>query len=254
MSPAADGKTRVKATTKLSHLKFMQKAAAKAKIAAVIATPADSSTTALPGAIPSEPPSKDAEQWSTVNGRQIGGCRVITEDAPPPGALLGRISFGAFNPTVDALQAAGESVQATAAAAAAAAAAQSPADTSSTISDAAMAATLFSNRQKASEGDTALAGTAKSSTPRAEAARNEAMASMTGIATGPEHARPSPTATLTGIGNQENTGVLSLTPDAVTVEKPSHNRGQKKKQGRGLREGEEDIAPLRLPKRKKHGR
>lgn len=49
--------------------------------------------------------SGETERWSAADGQAGRGCRVIVEDAPPPGASLGRLSFGAFNPTIEALQA-----------------------------------------------------------------------------------------------------------------------------------------------------
>ncbi len=48
-------------------------------------------------------PAEDPDRW-TAAGAQLNGCRVIAEDAPLPGALIGHMSFGAFNPAVEALQ------------------------------------------------------------------------------------------------------------------------------------------------------
>lgn len=235
-------KPRVKATVKLAHLKFMQKAAAKAKpvaipIAAERETPANDSAV----------PSGDVEQWSAADGCRGGGCRVIVEDAPPPGAPLGRFSFGAFNSTVEALQAATEAAQAAPAATAA------QADVSVSISDATMAATLGGSSQEGPGGN-ATVTTPADSTSRAAAARKEALASMRGVAVGREQSGLRQAAASGSHYADDGSGLLSLLPTAARPEKLSQPRGGKKKHGRGLRDGEEDIAPLRQPKRKKHGR
>lgn len=48
-----------------------------------------------------EPKPEDAE-W-VAEGSQ-GGCILVCEPDPPPGALLGRMGFGGFNPDAEKLQ------------------------------------------------------------------------------------------------------------------------------------------------------
>jgi len=50
---------------------------------------------------PEEPMAEDA-QW--VSERSQKGCILIYENDPPPGALLGHMAFGGFNPETERLQ------------------------------------------------------------------------------------------------------------------------------------------------------
>ena len=52
-----------------------------------------------------EAPAEDRDRWTAAGGGAApDSCCVIAEDAPLPGAALGHMSFGAFNPAVEALQ------------------------------------------------------------------------------------------------------------------------------------------------------
>lgn len=238
------GKARVKATTKLAHLKFMQKAAAKAETAAK-ATAADKE--AEPSTVEQAVASGASEHWTTGGSRQAGGCQVIIEDAPPPGAPLGRLSFGAFNPAIEALQAATD----TAAAAQPAAQAASRNGTADAISDEAMAATLGGNAPGVSNNTSATVAPA-SGASRAEAARKEALASMTR----PQLGRINSPADKPVSNHADNSnGLLPLSPTVAKLEEATpYGSSKKQKHRRGLLEGEQYIAPLRHMKRKKHGR
>lgn len=50
---------------------------------------------------PGEPLAEDA-QW--VSEKSQKGCILIYEPDPPPGALLGHMAFGGFNPETERLQ------------------------------------------------------------------------------------------------------------------------------------------------------
>ncbi|CAL5227237.1 g10161 [Coccomyxa viridis] len=62
-------------------------------------TRAASSTTDI-----QEAPSKSSEDERWVARTPQGGCIVISEPDPPPGALLGHMTFGGFNPALEQLQ------------------------------------------------------------------------------------------------------------------------------------------------------
>ena len=51
------------------------------------------------------PAEQDPMRWeAAADGGGNGGCIVITEDAPLPGASLGHMSFGGFSPALEAMQ------------------------------------------------------------------------------------------------------------------------------------------------------
>lgn len=121
------------------------------------------------------------------------------------------------------------------------------------VSDAAMAATLGGSSREGHDANGAADGPT-SGKSRAEAARKEAMASMTRVAVGRGPAGVPHAAAPAGSYADDGNGLLSLSATVARPERLHQQTKGGKKQGRGLREGEEDIAPLRQPKRKKHGR
>ena len=58
----------------------------------------------LPLHVVQETPSKSSEDERWVARTPQGGCIVISEPDPPPGALLGHMTFGGFNPALEQLQ------------------------------------------------------------------------------------------------------------------------------------------------------
>jgi len=87
-----------KVSSKLLQLKFMQRAVEKSQ----------------PPAQPSqEPAAAAADAWvAPASRRDAAPCRVLHEADPPPGALLGRLSFRKFNAETEKLQADAEAEEA----------------------------------------------------------------------------------------------------------------------------------------------
>ena len=52
----------------------------------------------------SEQPKKDFEDQRWVARTPQSGCIIISEPDPPPGALLGHMTFGGFNPVIEQMQ------------------------------------------------------------------------------------------------------------------------------------------------------
>ena len=52
----------------------------------------------------SEQPKKVSEDERWVARTPQSGCIIISEPDPPPGALLGHMTFGGFNPAIEQMQ------------------------------------------------------------------------------------------------------------------------------------------------------
>ena len=52
---------------------------------------------------PAQLATEDEGHWLASAGPATGGCVVLMEGDPPPGAPIGHMSFRAFNPTVEKL-------------------------------------------------------------------------------------------------------------------------------------------------------
>ncbi|CAK0757636.1 hypothetical protein CVIRNUC_002557 [Coccomyxa viridis] len=89
-------------SSRLLQMKFMKRGqaaetpphAASASAAATEEEPTDAS----------EQPKKVSEDERWVARTPQSGCIIISEPDPPPGALLGHMTFGGFNPAIEQMQ------------------------------------------------------------------------------------------------------------------------------------------------------